>query len=249
MSIKSRLKSFVESALNVRIVRPHVVASLFEEFHLKQVFERFGVDCVFDVGANVGQYAELLRQRVGYRGEILSYEPNPNVVGRLRGKAKGDPNWHIVEIALDHTAGRKTFNIMTDDSFSSLLAPSEREIKVYAKLNTIEQRIDVETRTLTQEFAKCSQHMRYKHPFLKIDTQGNDVAVVKGGEDVLRNFVGIQTELAVKRLYDGTPNFIGAIEYFRSMGFELSALVPNTVGQFPQLIEIDAILIRSDLIG
>ncbi|MGH6936891.1 MAG: FkbM family methyltransferase, partial [Methylocella sp.] len=92
-------------------------------------------------------------------------------------------------------------------------------------------------------------YIRFKYPFLKIDTQGNDVAVVKGGEDVLRNFVGIQTELAVKRLYDGTLDFIGAIEYFRSMGFELSALVPNTVGQFPQLIEIDAILIRSDLTG
>ncbi len=33
---KRRLKSFVESALNVRIVRPHVVAPLFEEFHLRQ---------------------------------------------------------------------------------------------------------------------------------------------------------------------------------------------------------------------
>jgi hypothetical protein len=91
MSIKRRLKSFVESALNVRIVRPHVVASLFEEFHLKQVFERFGVDCVFDVGANVGQYAELLRQRVGYRGEILSSEPNPNVVVGCERKQRATP--------------------------------------------------------------------------------------------------------------------------------------------------------------
>jgi len=78
----------VESALNVRLVRPYRLAPLFEEFHLKRVFSRFDVDCVFDIGANAGQYAEMLRRRADYRGEILSYEPNPDVDKTLRRNQK-----------------------------------------------------------------------------------------------------------------------------------------------------------------
>jgi FkbM family methyltransferase len=247
MSIKRHVASFVERAFNVRFVRPHVVTRLFEEFHLKKVLHRFDVDCVFDIGANTGQYAEMLREKAGYRGEILSYEPNPNVVATLRERAKGDLNWHINEVALGCAAGRRPFNIMANDQFSSFLSPSETDTKLCTQLNRIERRIDVETHTLAQEFANWSQQIRFRHPFLKMDTQGNDVAVIQGGESVLRNFIGIQTELAIKRLYDGAPEFVDALEYIRSMGFELSALVPNNEGHFPQLIEIDAILIRKDL--
>jgi FkbM family methyltransferase len=249
MSIKRSLANFVEAALNVRIVRPDVVGLLFEEFHLKRVFDLCDVDCVFDVGANWGQYAEKLRQRVGYRGEIISFEPNPNVVDGLREKATNDPKWHVVDIALDRTAGPKTFNIMIEDQMSSLLAPSESEVVTYAKINKVTQHRVVETRTLSQEYTTFAQQIEFKHPFLKMDTQGNDVAIARGGEAVLRNFVAIQTELAVKRLYCGTPDFGSTLEYFRSMGFELSALVPNNEGDFPQLIEIDAILLRDDLIS
>jgi FkbM family methyltransferase len=248
MSIKRYLKSFVESALNVRIVRPYEVPLLFEEFHLKRMLDQFAVDCVFDIGANAGQYGGRLRIRADYRGEILSYEPNPNVAGRLRETAKDDPNWYVSEIALGRVAGRRPFNLMADDQFSSFLEPSESEVKVCAQLNKVERRIDVETRTLAQEYARWSEQIQFRRPFLKMDTQGHDVAIVQSGEDVLRNFIGIQTELAVKKFYDGAPDFIHAIEYLRSLGFELSAFVPNNYGHFPQLIEIDAILIRNDLI-
>jgi FkbM family methyltransferase len=249
MSIKRDLANIAESALDVLIVQPRAgaVAVLFEELHLKQLFEQFGVDCVFDIGANAGQYAEKLRHRVGYQGAILSYEPNPVVALRLHQNAQNDPNWHVNEIALANIAGNMTFNIMTEDQYSSFLAPSERETEVCAQGNKIVRRIEVETHTLTQEFSNWSKQIKFDVPFLKMDTQGNDLAVAQGGEDVLHNFIGIQTELAVKRLYDGAPDFIESIKYFRSLGFELSAFVPNNEGHFPQLVEIDAILIRSDL--
>jgi hypothetical protein len=120
---------------------------------------------------------------------------------------------------------------------------------MFRDVNNIEQRIDVESRTLAQEFATWSRRIRFRHPFLKMDTQGNDLAIVQGGEDVLCKFIGIQTEMAIKRLYEEAPDFIEATTYFRSVGFELSALVPNNEGHFPQLIEMDAILIRNDLIA
>ena len=77
MGMKRSLADAAERVLGARIVNPSRIALLFEEQHLKRFFAHFDIDCVFDVGANVGQYATALRDRVGFRGQIISFEPNP----------------------------------------------------------------------------------------------------------------------------------------------------------------------------
>ena len=66
MGVKRALADFVEQAIGVRIVRlPHGaritladnIPLLLEEEHLRRFFDYFKIDCVFDVGANAGQYA------------------------------------------------------------------------------------------------------------------------------------------------------------------------------------------------
>jgi hypothetical protein len=43
--------------------------------HLKSLFKILETTCVFDVGANTGQYGDFLRAQVGYQGLIVSFEP------------------------------------------------------------------------------------------------------------------------------------------------------------------------------
>jgi FkbM family methyltransferase len=248
INIKKKIVSIAEAGFNIKIVRPSQVSLVFEEVYLKRFFDEFNVDCVFDVGANRGQYAEMLRCRVGYKGHIISYEPIPAALNILSEKAKEDPNWEVIPSVLDETSGHRTFNIMKSDQFSSLLNPSTREVEHLSTPNTISEKIDVEARTLTQEFERFASKLDFKRPFLKMDTQGHDLAVAKGAEAVLPRFVGLQTEMAIKRLYDGAPDFLTSIEFFRSKGFDLSAFVPNNEGHFPQLIEIDGIFVRKELI-
>ena len=42
---------------------------------LTELFSRYSINCVFDVGANTGQYVHFLRQFIGYRGRVISFEP------------------------------------------------------------------------------------------------------------------------------------------------------------------------------
>lgn len=62
-------------------------------------------------------------------------------------------------------------------------------------------------------------------------------------------FVGLQSELAIKRIYEDSVDFRRALGFYQELGFELSALVPNNAGHFPVLVEIDCIMVRSDLLG
>jgi FkbM family methyltransferase len=220
--------------------------ALPEREHLKRLFEFLDIDCVFDVGANLGQYATMLRDKVGYAGRIISFEPIPHAVSVVKGLAANDPLWTIEELALSNQTGERQFNVMSDLQFSSLASPKNDEVDMFARQNVPTKIITVKTETLDEAYARLRQQFGFKRPFLKMDTQGFDVQVAGSGRTVIGNFLGMQSEMAIKKLYDQSVDFREAIAFYQSLGFELSAIVPNNAGHFPLLIESDCILVRKD---
>lgn len=247
MSVKRRARLLFEKTFGVHLVYRGTVGPVFERDHLYDFFTHFKVDCVFDVGANAGQYANMLRSDVGYTGDIVSFEPIPELAKRLRSEAANARSWFVEELALDEHEGQASFNVLAVDQMSSLHAVSTTGAGLFKEQTQLSRRIDVRTSTIAIELRRYQDKLGFKRPFLKMDTQGHDVAVAKGAGDQLRQFVGLQSELAVKRLYDDSPRFEDALEFYREQGFELSAMVPNNVGTFPRLLEIDCIMYRKDL--
>jgi FkbM family methyltransferase len=243
-SRRARLARIVERALDVQIVPVGQVALAFEWEHLRRFFEHFRVDCVFDVGANVGQYATMLRQRVGYDGPIISYEPDPDVAAQLRSVAASERSWTVEELALDAVAGHAAFNVLASSEFSSLHPLSDLARQQFSRQVELVRSVEVRTATLADELAKYQKKLGFERPYLKLDTQGHDLTVATGAGDRLRDFVGLQSELAIRQLYEGAPKFDEALQFYRERGFELSALVPNNLGHFPRLLEIDCIMFR-----
>jgi FkbM family methyltransferase len=217
------------------------VPLMMERCHLRRFFDHFRVDCIFDVGANAGQYAEMVRS-LGFAGPIISYEPIPALARELRAKAARDGNWHVEELALDDAERQATFHVMAGSQFSSLKLPSASETDRFRELNRIAEEVPLTTARLADQYDAYARRLGFRRPFLKMDTQGNDLAVARGAGERLQHFVGIQSELAFKRIYDDQSGYRAALDYYHSQGFELSALVPNNRGHFPDLIEMDCIL-------
>jgi len=220
---------------------------LFEQDHLQKLLCELGVDCVFDVGANAGQYAGMLRSKARYKGRIVSFEPLPNEFKTLQEASRSDPLWDIERAGITGTGGTRTFNVMKSSQFSSFSDPSLGDTDKFAAATTILDRIEIDTLTLQAAYDKYLARYGFKRPFLKLDTQGLDVDILTGGKDMLKNFVGFQSELAIKKIYQRSEDFKQALAIYTDLGFELSALVPNNTGHFPTLIEIDCIMIRRDL--
>lgn len=241
-TLKRRLAKLIERVSGNLVIPPYELHLMHERVHLRRFFAHFDVDCVFDVGANAGQYATMLRDNVGFRGSIISYEPIPELVGRLRILSANDPNWHIEALALDREAGLAAFHVMAESEFSSFHIPSADQPKFTSAFNRIVRDVQVMRATVADEFAKWQSRLGFMRPFLKMDTQGNDYAVVKGAGKVMRNFVGLQSELAIRKLYADSIDFTEAIAAYQEHGFELSALVPNNAGHFPTLVEIDCVM-------
>jgi FkbM family methyltransferase len=233
-------------AFGVKIVRSGNLLPLIEQEHLQRFFRHFQVDCIFDVGANAGQYADMVRTSCGFSGPIISFEPIPTMAARLERRAARTNNWHIEQTVLGSCVEPVNFHVMEGDQFSSMNRPkSDGAISSEPIVETL----SMQSTTLKDHFDRYQRLLGFKRPFLKMDTQGSDLEVARGAADRLKQFVGIQSEISFEPLYENIPTAAESLDFYRSQGFTLSAFVPNNSGQFPRLFESDCILYRSDALG
>ncbi len=218
-----------------------------QEQYLRRLFRELEIDCVFDVGANIGQYHDFIRNDVGFEGMIVSFEPIPSNVEILREKAKSDNKWIIEGYALGASSGNAFFNVMSTTEFSSFLEPDNSVIRRFSQGNSVKERITVEVKTLDQAVAELEGRIEFAMPYLKLDTQGFDLEVVRGAHSSIRKFKALQTEASIKPIYAGMPNYLSSVEEFRAIGFELSGMFPVNDVTFPLLIEVDCHMISKDV--
>lgn len=215
---------------------------------LRRFLSHFAVDCLFDVGANRGQYARMVRTYANYSGLILSFEPNPAVFAELKRNAKSDRNWHVFNMALSDFDGSASFNIMAADQFSSLKTPSGEQDEIFSSRNVVERTVEMECRRLSSLLPELMTQHDFSRPFLKMDTQGHDLSVCEGAGDVLTRFLGVQTELGVRPIYDGGTNYRTMIEWLEAKAFVPNAFFANNKGHFPRLVEMDGIFVNQALV-
>ena len=218
--------------------------------YLERLFELLQVELVLDVGANAGQYRDLLRAQVGYSGEIVSFEPVPQLSRNLAERARTDPNWHVENFALGSAGGEADFNVMADTQFSSFLTPHNDEVgDIFRDSNRPAEKVRVRVTTLDAMFPALLNRFRPRATYLKVDTQGFDLQVLLGGLECLPHVAALQTEASVRPIYANAPKYHEIIEFCEKHGFVMSGIFPNNAGHFPQLIEFDCHMIRRELVS
>src|SRR5258708_11761905 len=124
------LKLVKKSVLRVSRFFGYEIVSLREmkprdfALHLRAVLAHQNIDCILDVGANVGQYHDFLRDKVLYGGPIVSFEPVSRNIHQLHERARFDTAWHIEGHALGAAEGTLPLIVMVSDQFSSFLEPA-----------------------------------------------------------------------------------------------------------------------------
>lgn len=217
--------------------------------YLARLFDEFAIDCVFDVGANRGQYADFLRQRVGFRGRIISFEPIPELVAELRERAQTDPLWTVCAHALGERDAMAEFKIMESDRFSSFLAPDHSATDQFLSKNSVVRVETVAVRRLEDVATEWRDRLGFRRPYLKLDTQGYDLAVIRGAGASLSGFVALQSEASVIPIYEGAPDFSETLRSIDALGFGLSAIFPNNPDHFPFMVEFDCHLVNRSFAG
>lgn len=221
------------------------------ESHLINVLNRYRVNCVFDVGANRGQYGLLLRS-LGYKGRIISFEPVKSTFDILSAVSARDPAWDVYHYALGSEDTVKAIKVIRNSDLSSFLKPSTTLDKMFAANNggqikkeelVLIKRMDAVFPEIT---GKITGPVRFA---LKMDTQGYDLEVFRGMGGVLGKIAVLQSEIANIPLYQGVPDLLTVLGTYLKQGFELTGLFPESRNMEDlRVIEFNALMVQKDLL-
>jgi FkbM family methyltransferase len=210
---------------------------------LRELLTRLEIDCVLDVGGHEGGYGQLLRS-IGYEGLIVSFEPAKEPFAVLEGRSREDGNWRAHRTALGERAERLPLHLTSERNFSSFLPPSASARRWFPGGVDVEREEAVEVVPLDDVLEQAIAPARPRRLFLKVDTQGFDLQVLRGAARSLPLILGLQIELSVSPLYEGQPPLEEALAETRQMGFEPVHMM--SVARDPELgiIELDCLMRR-----
>lgn len=206
------------------------------------LLERNRIDLIFDVGANVGQYAASLRE-CGYRGRIVSFEPLTSAFSRLEVSAKADPLWEAVNIGLGDRDERATINIAGNSQSSSLLDMLPAHLKS-APVSAYVGKEEITVSRLDSVFSKY--HRPGDRTFLKLDAQGYERKILEGASLSMTDILGIQLEMSIEPLYSNEMPYLEMLGYLAGMGFTLASIEPGFGDPVSgRMLQMDGIFFRS----
>jgi FkbM family methyltransferase len=208
------------------------------------LLRHFEVDCVIDVGANDGAYAQFLRLEVGYSGLILSFEPVSALATKCRAASANDPDWHVFGFALGNEECETEINVSSHSTFSSLLPAVASPPAAMADLISVSHQEVVVVHRLDTVLPDLQRRHEFQNPYLKADTQGFDLAVFEGAGTLLDLMVAVQTELSFRPLYQGMPEWRTVLDTLESRRFSVSTMFPVNHDASFRAIEFDCILVN-----
>ncbi|KQL50088.1 hypothetical protein AN963_02655 [Brevibacillus choshinensis] len=217
-------------------------ANLYLEFSIRcKLIEYKNISLVLDVGANTGQYVGSLRQQ-GYGGTIVSFEPLAEEFARLSENASHDPNWNCKQIALGSYNGLCEMN-RAGNSYSSSILPM---LDLHVLNAPDSEYVGKETVSITRLDSLGQETIgENERIYLKIDTQGYELEVLKGAERMLPKVEAVELELTVVPLYDRQVLYQQLIKYMDIMGFDLvwmeRGFSDQTTGE---VLQFDGIFLR-----
>jgi FkbM family methyltransferase len=197
-----------------------------------------------DVGAHKGLFAKPAMQALGFE-RFIAFEPNPELLPDLEKNTRGMPG-EMRGKGLGETSGTFELQVHPDPSMSSLLKSNcsvlHREFKYRESL--LLRSIKVEVSTLDYElFHENSISIPF---FLKIDTQGNELSVLRGSKKALSYCKGILVEHMFLTPYKGQAGFHELIAFLVTQGFHCVAVLEIKRKESNRITGVDFLFMPAD---
>lgn len=172
------------------------------------------IHTVFDIGANVGQFASQIH-RVLPDAMLYSFEPLEDCYNELLKKMGHLPTFRAFNFALGDRNGQAQI-YRNDYTPSSSLLPMEelhKQAFPFTDHATLEK---IEVRRLDDVVGDLEVN---ENVLIKIDVQGFEDKVILGGEKLLSRASVLVVETTFEPLYNGQPLFDAIYDLLRKRGF------------------------------
>lgn len=199
-----------------------------------------GIHSVLDIGAHSGETAQQFRSILP-DAIIHSFEPLPEPFNKLVNVMGDDKRFSASQFALGEKAGHVEMRQNEFTQSSSLLQMSDRHHEEFP-FTTKSRPVAVEVRRLDD----VAEYLPLKPNLLvKIDTQGFEDRVIRGGEQTIKRASIVVVEVSFTKLYEHQPLFSDIYDQLRSLGFAYAgALHQLRSPRDGQPLQADAIFLK-----
>lgn len=232
------------AGFNITRWPPHRPDDGVADWALEAVLRTREINCVIDVGGNLGHFGERLRA-LGYRGRIVSFEPSPSTLPVITAAAAKDGRWEVRPVGLSSAPGTAELRLHEGPELDSLLTAIPGvvdQIPIMAETGTV----TVSLSTLATEFPSIVAGIDSPRVLLKSDTQGHDAAVLRGAGGLPPEVVAVLVELAGQPIYTDQPKMTEVMDILLDDGFTPVAFQPLFVSPDGlRVVEFDGMFMRS----
>lgn len=200
------------------------------------------IGVTLDVGANCGQFGSKIR-KFGYAGRLISFEPLSQAFAQLQACAKGDTLWQTEQLAIGDTDGEIELNVAGNSGSSSILPMDDAHLAAAPESRYIgkEKAPIAKLSTVFDRYCRPSDRV-----FLKVDTQGYEMHVLRGAEQVLPRIAMIQLEISLQVMYAGEQLLPDMCAALYRWGYVMVSVEPTFCHPTTkEMLQVDAIFRRA----
>lgn len=187
------------------------------------------LNTVYDIGAYIGEWSTKFKFEFPDTNCIM-FEANPNCIPSLQQR-----NIPFITGVLS-SPDKQTVNFYnTNDSNGS-----------YYKDTTTwyDNQGSITVPCVTLDYL-VSEYKLPQPDFIKIDTQGSELDILRGSESIINDVKMVYTECPITNYNQGAPNISDYLTYFRNKRFIPIDIFEKHIGE-NTLVQIDILFIKED---
>ena len=178
--------------------------------------------CIFDVGANIGQFLELILENIGTdEYTIHSFEPGETTFQQLTDAAPSDPRIVLNNLGISSAPGEATLH--SNSEGSALASLTKRRLEHFGILFD-----DAETVSLTTIDDYCKTNSIEQIDLLKIDIEGHELDALSGARNMFEaGAIGMATFEFGGCNVDTRTYFQDFWYFFKDLNMDICRITPS----------------------
>jgi len=151
--------------------------------------------------------------------DYLGFEPDVVECEKLNSKSENNPYINFLPYALSDGEHNELLHLTKESGRSSIYEPNSKFLNKFHDSSGFEviKKIPIKTTTIQSVF----DEKVIDPDFMKIDTQGAELKILKGCNNYLNKLIGLEIEVEFHQIYINQPVFSDVDSFLTKNGFEL----------------------------